>query len=52
METLEEIKKIITENYNLKKQIEELTRELNRLHSANEFYTQRIGANQYGKSVR
>lgn len=52
METSEEIKKIIKENYSLKKQIEKLTRELNRLRCANEFYAQIIGANQYGKSVR
>ena len=47
-----EIKKVINENYILKKQNEELKKEINRLRSANELYTQIIGANQYGKSFR
>jgi hypothetical protein len=52
MESKTDIKKVIKENYLLKKRIEELTRENNRLKSANELYSIRIGANQHGKSVR
>lgn len=52
MESKTDIKKVIKENYLLKKRIEELTRENNRLKSANELYSIRIGANHNVKSVR
>lgn len=44
------VKKIIKENYFLKKRIDELTKENSRLQSANEFYASITGVNQYGKS--
>lgn len=52
MESENDIKKIIKENYILKKRIEELIKENNRLRSANELYATRIGVNHNVKSIR